>query len=67
MLSAVIPCLDVDVGRVVKGIRFKELKDAGNPVEVAKAYQSKVPMNWFLDITASSDERQTMREGGKNR
>ena len=40
MLSArVIPCLDVDEGRVVKGIKFKQLRDAGDPVEVAKAYQ----------------------------
>jgi cyclase len=64
MLSArVIPCLDVDAGRVVKGIRFKELKDAGNPVEVAKAYQEQGADELvFLDITASSDERQTMRE-----
>ena len=45
MLSArVIPCLDVDAGRVVKGIRFKELKDAGNPVEVAKAYQEQLSL-----------------------
>ena len=64
MLSArVIPCLDVDAGRVVKGVRFKELKDAGNPVEVAKVYQQQGADELvFLDITASSDERQTMRE-----
>ena len=42
MLSArVIPCLDVDEGRVVKGIKFKQLRDAGDPVEVAKAYQEQ--------------------------
>ena len=39
MLSArIIPCLDVDAGRVVKGVRFKELRDAGDPVQVAQAY-----------------------------
>ena len=64
MLSArIIPCLDVDAGRVVKGVRFKELRDAGNPVEVAKAYQEQGADELvFLDITASSDERQTMRD-----
>ena len=62
MLSArVIPCLDVDGGRVVKGVRFKEIRDAGDPVEVAKAYQDQGADELvFLDITASSDERQTM-------
>ena len=64
MLSArVIPCLDVDRGRVVKGVQFKELIDAGDPVEVAKAYQEQGADELvFLDITASSDERQTMHE-----
>jgi cyclase len=64
MLSArVIPCLDVDGGRVVKGVQFKELIDAGDPVEVAKAYQEQGADELvFLDITASSDERQTMHE-----
>ena len=64
MLSArIIPCLDVDAGRVVKGVRFKELRDAGNPVEVAKAYEEQGADELvFLDITASSDERQTMRD-----
>lgn len=64
MLSArVIPCLDVDGGRVVKGVQFKSLIDAGNPVEVAKAYQEQGADELvFLDITASSDERQTMHE-----
>ena len=63
MLSArVIPCLDVDAGRVVKGIKFQQLIDAGNPVEVAKAYQMQGADELvFLDITASSDERKTMR------
>ena len=64
MLSArVIPCLDVDGGRVVKGVQFKSLIDAGDPVEVAKAYQEQGADELvFLDITASSDERQTMHE-----
>ena len=63
MLSArVIPCLD-DAGRVVKGVRFKELRDAGDPVQVAQAYEQQGADELvFLDITASSDERQTMRE-----
>jgi len=64
MLSArVIPCLDVDGGRVVKGVQFKSLIDAGDPVEVAKAYQEQGADELvFLDITASSDERKTMHE-----
>ena len=64
MLSArVIPCLDVDGGRVVKGVQFKSLIDAGDPVEIAKAYQEQGADELvFLDITASSDERQTMHE-----
>jgi len=64
MLSArEIPCLDVDGGRVVKGVQFKALIDAGDPVEVAKAYQEQGADELvFLDITASSDERQTMHE-----
>ena len=64
MLSTrVIPCLDVDEGRVVKGIKFKQLRDAGDPVEVAKAYQEQGADELvFLDITASSDQRQTMKE-----
>ena len=64
MLSArVIPCLDVDGGRVVKGVKFKEIRDAGDPVEVAKVYQEQGADELvFLDITASSDERQTMKD-----
>jgi cyclase len=62
MLSArVIPCLDVDNGRVVKGIKFKEIKDAGDPVLIAKAYEEQGADELvFLDITASSDNRNTM-------
>ena len=64
MLSArIIPCLDVDDGRVVKGIRFKELRDAGDPVQVAQAYETQGADELvFLDITASSDDRKTMRD-----
>lgn len=64
MLSArVIPCLDVDEGRVVKGVRFKNLRDAGDPIAVAQAYEKQGADELvFLDITASSDERNIMRE-----
>jgi len=59
----IIPCLDVDAGRVKKGIRFKQLRDAGDPVEVAAAYdQQGADEICFLDITASSDARATMLE-----
>ena len=59
----IIPCLDVDAGRVKKGVRFKELRDAGDPVEVAAAYdQQGADEICFLDITASSDNRATMLE-----
>ena len=54
----VIPCLDVNAGRVVKGINFANLRDAGDPVEVAKAYdKAGADELVFLDITASSDAR----------
>ena len=64
MLSArIIPCLDVDAGRVVKGVKFKELRDAGDPVEIAQIYEQQGADELvFLDITASSDERSTMRD-----
>jgi len=57
----IIPCLDVHAGRVVKGINFVNLRDAGDPVEIAEAYD-KVGADElvFLDITASSDARQTV-------
>jgi cyclase len=59
----VIPCLDVDGGRVVKGIRFVDLFDAGDPVELAARYDAEGADELvFLDITASSDERDTMVE-----
>ncbi len=56
----VIPCLDVDAGRVVKGVRFRELRDAGDPVEMARVYDTEGADELvFLDITASSGERET--------
>jgi imidazole glycerol-phosphate synthase subunit HisF len=56
----VIPCLDVDNGRVVKGVNFVDLRDAGDPVELARAYgQAGADELIFLDITASSAGRQT--------
>src|SRR6266436_9785197 len=59
----VIPCLDVDGGRVVKGVNFLRLRDAGDPVELAAAYDADGADELvFLDITASSDERQIMLE-----
>jgi len=62
MLSVrIIPCLDVHEGRVVKGVNFVNLVDAGDPVEQAKAYEQQGADELvFLDITASSDERNTM-------
>jgi imidazole glycerol-phosphate synthase subunit HisF len=57
----VIPCLDVDAGRVVKGVNFTNLRDAGDPVELAAAYGTEGADELvFLDITASSDDRSTM-------
>ena len=59
----IIPCLDIASGRVVKGVRFVELRDAGDPVAVARAYESQGADELvFLDITASSDDRDTMVE-----
>ena len=57
----VIPCLDVDAGRVVKGVNFRDLRDAGDPVELAAAYDAEGADELvFLDITASSGGRDTM-------
>jgi cyclase len=56
----VIPCLDVDAGRVVKGVNFVDLRDAGDPVEMARAYDSEGADELvFLDVTASSQSRET--------
>jgi cyclase len=58
LAKRVIPCLDVNAGRVVKGVRFVELRDAGDPVEIAARYDGEgADELTFLDITASSDER----------
>lgn len=57
----IIPCLDVDAGRVVKGVRFVDIVDAGDPVEVAERYDREgADEITFLDITASSDDRDTI-------
>lgn len=58
LAKRIIPCLDVTAGRVVKGINFTELRDAGDPVEIARRYDEQgADEITFLDITASSDER----------
>jgi cyclase len=58
LAKRVIPCLDVTAGRVVKGVRFVELRDAGDPVEIAARYDGEgADELTFLDITASSDDR----------
>ena len=61
LAKRIIPCLDVDQGRVVKGINFVDIRDAGDPVEIARRYdEQKADEIMFLDITASSDHRHTM-------
>src|SRR5947208_17188742 len=61
LLRRIIPCLDVKDGRVVKGVRFVELKDAGDPVEAAAAYDAAgADELCFLDITASHENRDTI-------
>ena len=63
LTKRVIPCLDVDAGRVVKGVSFVDLADAGDPAELASFYDSEGADELvFLDITASSDARDTMVE-----
>ena len=58
LAKRIIPCLDVTAGRVVKGVSFVELRDAGDPVEIARRYDEQgADELTFLDITASSDER----------
>ncbi|HHJ14907.1 MAG TPA: imidazole glycerol phosphate synthase subunit HisF [Gammaproteobacteria bacterium] len=57
----IIPCLDVDAGRVVKGVKFVDIRDAGDPVEIARRYdQEGADEITFLDITASHEQRDTM-------
>jgi len=61
LAKRIIPCLDVNNGRVVKGVKFVDIRDAGDPVEIARRYdQEGADEITFLDITASSDERATM-------
>jgi cyclase len=63
VLKRVIPCLDVDAGRVVKGTNFVDIRDAGDPVELAERYDAEGADELiFLDITASSDQRETIVE-----
>ena len=63
LAKRIIPCLDVNAGRVVKGINFLSLRDAGDPVEVARRYDAEgADELTFLDITASSDQRDIMVE-----
>ena len=61
LAKRIIPCLDVDNGRVVKGVKFVNIRDAGDPVEIARRYDEQgADEITFLDITASSDNRETM-------
>ena len=61
LAKRIIPCLDVDAGRVVKGVRFVDIRDAGDPLEVARCYDDQGADELaFLDITASNEERDTM-------
>lgn len=61
LAKRVIPCLDVDAGRVVKGVQFVDIRDAGDPVEVARRYNHEgADEITFLDITASADNRDTI-------
>ena len=61
LAKRIIPCLDVDNGRVVKGVRFVDIRDAGDPVEIARRYDEQgADEVTFLDITASSSDRETM-------
>jgi cyclase len=61
LAKRIIPCLDVDNGRVVKGVKFVDIRDAGNPVEIAERYDREgADEITFLDITASSDDRDTI-------
>lgn len=61
LAKRVIPCLDVDRGRVVKGVRFVDIRDAGDPIEIARIYDAQGADELvFLDITASHEDRETM-------
>ncbi len=61
LATRVIPCLDVSAGRVVKGVNFKDLRDAGDPVELSRRYYEQgADELTFLDVTATTEERATM-------
>ena len=61
LATRIIPCLDVDAGRVVKGVRFLDIRDAGDPVEIARRYDKQgADELTFLDITASAHGRDTI-------
>jgi cyclase len=61
LAKRLIPCLDVDKGRVVKGVQFVDIRDAGDPVEVARRYNEQgADEITFLDITASHEDRDTI-------
>src|SRR5947208_17024419 len=61
LINRIIPCLDVKAGRVVKGVKFLELQDAGDPVEIARVYDREgADELCFLDITASHENREIM-------
>jgi cyclase len=61
LAKRIIPCMDIDAGRVVKGVKFESIRDAGDPVEIARRYDAAgADELCFLDITASSDERATL-------
>ena len=61
LAKRIIPCLDVDNGRVVKGVQFVDIRDAGDPVEIARRYDREgADEITFLDITATHHERDTM-------
>ena len=63
LAKRIIPCLDIDKGRVVKGVNFENLIDAGDPVEIAKKYSEEgADEITFLDITASNENRGIMIE-----
>jgi cyclase len=63
LAKRIIPCLDIDKGRVVKGVKFLEIKDAGDPVEIARRYdQQGADELVFLDITASHEDRGTLMD-----
>ena len=63
LTKRIIPCLDVKNGRVVKGLHFQSIKDAGNPVDLAEKYSNEGADELvFLDITASDERRETIKE-----